>query len=293
MAAPTWHTATPRPRECSKRCRRYKATADVDKWGPGSPAPASLDRSRMSSRFSPLLAICLIGCGSDQGAPAGDRDLRLHPIGLEGGASSPDSGAPRAEDSGTEDAGPPLAPRPDWNPAGSGSSVGWRNGTTPFCSSDVAYNTTTRLWSSSNAVYALVSASCRPPLEVVDYVCNIPADSATQVVYENDGSGWKQFYRRKVSDTETPGTIAGFPDGRLVITSSSASGSDCPVSVVDKGGTASCIWTGSRIAPSAVAVAGTDTVLMLARDIDTGATTDLYEYSNATWTKAAGYPWPP
>jgi hypothetical protein len=124
----------------------------------------------------------------------------------------------------------------------------------------------------------------------VDDTCNIPLASAGQILYENDGSGWRSIYHRSVA-TGAKGLLVGDGAGNLVIAGDTGGNGACDVVLVKENGEASCIWTGMEFAASAAVAAGSD-VLLLGRYTDAQTATKLVKYDGKSWTEIGSWPWP-
>jgi hypothetical protein len=195
-----------------------------------------------------------------------------------GGASGESSGAIAAGGGGSElDAARDGRSRePAWHPDLPLGSPGWRSSTSPFCAEIVGPSSTSIL-STPSAVYVLVDSQC-PTYEGRRCVPEAPVDN--EILYRNDGTGWRTLLRRPGGG----GKLVGFANGGVVIIDGSTA---CKVTHVSDAAGALCLDPGadggvSRFATGAVADDGS-LILLGETDPYSGRTT-LVRYAHGAWS---------
>lgn len=244
-----------------------------------------------------LSALC--GCGSgtntdtaasDSGRPSAGGATADGSAGIGGATTGGTSGAggsstPPRSDGGSVDAGPTLPPRPAWDPGAPLGTTGWRDSTVPFCSKPVG-GAAARVWSRPGMVYALVTTSCN---DFADPVCtDIPNSAGVQILYENDGSGWKVTNQTNVG-IGASGLLVGYPGGGLVVSGDSADIASlvpdpCDVTVVGPTGTPACISSAPRFSATAGGSTATDLLLLGRQYAADPTTTKLLQYDGKAWS---------
>jgi hypothetical protein len=221
-------------------------------------------------RIAMIVSFELAACDSSTGHAVSIQDAGTNTARTDTGASDSSDFGSVVGDASADHAptSPELPARPPWKPDLPMGAPGWRNSIVPFCSEDGNY-LTPLVWSTGGRVYVDVRSECGGE----DY-CGVH-----EILYTNDGSGWRRIYGE--SDSSSTG-ITGFADGRVVLLGNT----NCSVKQIDPSGNATCLWAEPwpnwTFWPITAAVTGTD-LLVLGNYVDTN-TVELRKYDGTQWT---------
>ena len=113
------------------------------------------------------------------------------------------------------------------------ADIGWRDSTDAICHDKVGQPNAHAVYSTADAVYALVSLRCN----LFDGDCGDQRVQGTSV-YRNDGEGWQELYRVSNAHSER---LWAYPDGRIL---SSGRADSCGLLSLGRAGQSRCLLDG-------------------------------------------------